>query len=458
VAEVTLLVMSTILTLGVIACGRAKRDGFDMLDAYFLMVMLYFGIYSAIDALVNEAADKDAAIVVLTFALIFFAMFVTWALFRILPSKFRIALRFDSLLEAWANVDHQMIAWLAVLFLAFHAYVFLEFGIFTYVGTEIERLDISVPNWIGPARALMNAIGFGVFLSLVASILKEKIRIRSLLGAVLLALVIVLALDGRRAFVELLILAFVLRCSSRRVNVYSAKYIPHVLVMLAAFIVLSNIYQTYRRELLSLQARLEGREVTSLISAAGNIEATIDNYRQRTAMWNYNYMITAEQVKDPTKIFAGELGWRALLSALPNVVLASKDVFDPDELAAELYGFGLSALPDYPTNDFATFLADYGILMVVVLPIAIVLILLTVAWSHFVFARSRTLFLLVSALCLQYLIKVENGYDIFILIRNILALVMLWLTIDVMKRVLRGAAAYAPRTELAGTKSTIVRP
>jgi len=436
-AEVTLLIMSTILVLGVIAYGRAKKTGFDMLDAYFLMVMLYLGVYSMIDAVVNGAAGKDAMIVVLTFALIFTAMLITWGLYLMLPLSSRWVLRFDSLTEQWANVDHKTIAYLAAIFFAFNTYVFLEFGVLTYVGTEIELLNISVPSWIGPTKALVNAIGFGIYVCIVASILKGRIRVFSFFGVVLFALVIVLTLEGRRAFLELVVFAFILWSCCRRENVYSAKRVPHVVMMLVAFFVLSNIYQTYRGEVLSLQARLDGREVTSLMSAAGNLDATIENYRQRLAMWNFNYMITAEQVKSPTKIFFGAMGWQSLLNSLPAIVFDSKNVVDPDEMVAQLYGFPAFDHPDYPTNDFATFLADFGVLMLVFLPIMNVLVLWLVSCFHFI--KNRTLFLLVSTLCLQYLIKVENSYDIFILLRNILFLSILWSIGTLLGRVCRGA-------------------
>lgn len=435
-AQLALLIMSVILILAVVAHGRTKRAGFDMLDAYFLMVMLYFGVYSMIDAVINEAAGKDATVIVLTFFLIFFAMFVTWWLYlAVLPSKFRRVLRFDNLIEQWANVDRKTITILATVFFSFNGYLFFEFGMITYVGTELKLLNISLPSWIGPVKSLMHAIGFSCYVSIIASMIKGRTGVFSLYSLLMLALMIVLSLEGRRAFIELMLIAFILWSSFRRVNVYSVKHFLHGIIMLFAFILLSNIYQTYRTEVLSIQTRIDGGEVTSLISAAGNIDATIENYRQRLTMWNFNYMITDEQVKSPLKVFWGTLGWQSLLNSVPSVIWASKKVIDMDEMIAILYRFEVE---DYPSNDYASFQADFGILMIVFLPIVNVFVLFLASYYCSVTPKNSVLALLAPVLCLQYLIKIENAYGvIFILFIDILLLTALWLIAVELRHIYR---------------------
>lgn len=428
--------MSVILILAVVALGRTKRANFDMLDAYFLMVMLYFGVYSIIDAVINEAVGKDATVVVLTFILIFFAMLVTWWLYLVvLPSKFRRVLRFNNLIEQWANVDRKTITLLAALFFAFNGYLFIEFGMITYVGTELELLSISLPTWVGPLKNLMSAIGFSCYVSIVASMIKGRTRIFSLYSLLMLALMIVLSLDGRRAFIELILIAFILWSCFRRENVYSFKHFTRGIIMLIAYILLSNIYQTYRVEIFSIQSRINGGDVTSLSDAAVNIDATIDNYQQRLAMWNFNYMITDEQVKNPLKIYWGALGWQSLLNSVPRVVWDSKEVVDMDEMVANLYGF---AVEDYPSNDFASFQSDFGILMIAFLPIVNILVLLVASYSCSVTNKHSALALLIPILCLEYLIKIENAYGvIFILFIDILLIMALWSIAMVLRRRIR---------------------
>jgi hypothetical protein len=440
-AQLILLIMSAILILLVVAYGRTKKTGFDMLDAYFLMIMLYFGVYSIIDAVINEATGKDAAVVVLTFVLIFIAMLVTLGLYLIvLPLKFKKLLRFNYLIEQWANVDRRTIIFLGALFFAFNGYLFIEFGMITYVGTELELLNISMPTWIGPLKSLMNVIGFSCYVAIVASIINGRTRFFSLYSFLMLALVFVLSLEGRRAFVELMLITLILWSSFRRENIYSIKYSKHGLVMLIAFILLSNIYQTYRVEILSIQARHNGSNVTSFSDAAVNIDATIDNYKKRLAMWNFNYMITDAQANDPLSIFWGDLGLQSLLNSIPRAFWESKEVVDIDEMIANLYGF---VVEDYPSNDFASFLSDFGIIMIVLLPMTNILVLLIASNYLSSTPKNSVLALLIPVFCLLYLIKVENSYGVlFILFINIILITALWLIATVLRRFLKACPKY----------------
>lgn len=435
-AQITLLIMSATLMLAVFAHERTRRVGIDMLDVSFLMVMLYFGVYTFIDAIVNEFAGTDAMVVILTFILIFAAMFATWVVYLYLPLRFRSVLRFDNLIEQWVDVDHNVIVIFAVLVVAFSVYIYYEFGILAgYSREELELLEISAPSWIGPAKSLISGIGFGIYIFIVASLLKGRIKVFSIFSVVLLVMIAILALEGRRSILELILIAFVMWSCLRREGIYSFKYVPYVVSMLIILVLGSNIYQTYRQEVFSIEARIEGREITALIPAATNFDATIDNLKDRAAMWNFNYMITAEQVASPLNVFYGALGWQAILNTVPKYFWSSKEVHDIDEMIATFYGFEVT---DYPTNNFACLQADFGILMIVLIPIIYLLVLFIVSYYYFAFPKSKNLFLLVSTLCLQYLIKVENSYgDIFILLRNIIFLTGLFLIIDYFRHFTR---------------------
>ena len=189
------------------------------------------------------------------------------------------------------------------------------------------------------------------------------------------------------------------------------------------FILASNIYQTYRQDLFSIEARIEGREITGVIPALANIDATIDNLQERSAMWSFNYMITSEQADSMSKIFYGTLGWQALLNSIPTFLWSTKEVLDIDEMIANFYGFEIT---DYSTNNFACLLADFGVFMIVTIPVIYIFVLFLIAYCHFKFP-SRSLFLLLSTFCLQYLLKVENSYgDIFIMLRNVILFIGLF--------------------------------
>lgn len=413
--------------LAMFAYGRARKTDFDMLDMFFLMVMLYFGVYSFIDAMVNEVVGKSALVVMDTFILIFTALFATRLLYLKLPLRVRNVLQFNYLINQWADVDHKVVGFFAASVVAFSVYIYFDFGILaTYSGVELELLGISAPSWVGPVKSLMSGIGFAVYVFIVASLLKGKIKLLSIFNVVMFVMTAILALEGRRATLELLLVAFVMWSCSRRRNVYSIKYVPYVVSLFILIILASNIYQTYRQDLFSIEARIENREITGVIPALANIDATIDNLKDRSAMWNFNYMIMSEQVDNISKIFYGDLGWQAFLNSIPTLLWRSKEVVDIDEMIATFYGFEMI---DYPTNNFACLLADYGILMIVAIPIIYFVVLFLVAYCHFRFP-SKPLFLLVSTFSLQYLIKVENSYgDIFVLLRNVILLIVLFIIV-----------------------------
>lgn len=434
-AQLTLLIMSAILILLVVAHGRAKNAGFDILDAHFLMVMLFFGVYSVIDAVLNDQTGKDSTLVVLTFALIIFAMLVNFGLYLLFPLKLRRLLLFSNLIEYWANVDRKIIAFLASVFFAYNGYLFIEYGMITYVGTELDILKISLPSWIGPVKVLINSLGFCCYVSIVASIVKRRTRIFSFFGLLMLALTAALSLEGRRAFVELMLVAFILWSCSRRENFYSFKHLLHGIIIFVVFILFSNIYQTYRMEVIPIGRFIKDGEVTSLSSATLNMNATIDNYSKRFATWNFNYIIIAEQVSNPQKIFAGALSLQSLLNSVPRVIWNSKVVIDMDEMVARFYRFEVT---DYASNDFAGFQSDFGIFMIVFLPIVNIIVLFLASCYCLVAPKVSVLCLIVPVFCLEYLIKIEKAYgSFFTLFINIILLTVLWLIAVIMQYIIK---------------------
>ena len=443
-AQITLIIMSFILMLAVLAYGRTRKADFDMLDASFLFIMLYFGVYSFIDAMVNEVVGKNALLLMDTFILIFIAIFATWLFYIRLPLRFRKVLQFDYLINQWVDVDHKVIGVFAFSVVAFSAYIYLKFGIIaTYSGAELEMLGISAPTWIGPLKSLMSGIGFAVYIFIVASLLRGRIKILSIFTIVMFVMIAIIALEGRRATLELLLVAFIMWSCSKRKNVYSFKFVPYVVVLFILIILASNIYQTYRQDLFSIEGRIEDREISDLIPALENIDATIDNLKERVSMWNFNYMITSEQYDDMSKIFYGGLGWQALLNSIPTFFWKSKEVLDIDGMIANFYGF---AVIDYPTNNFACFLADFGIFMIVAIPIIYLAVLSFVAYCH-LNIPSKPLFLLVSTFCLQYLIKIENSYgDIFVLLRNVIFFIGLFFIANSIRHLI-SKSDYEPRED-----------
>lgn len=455
-AQLTLLIMSLLVIVTLVAHGRTRKNGFNILDAYFLMVMLYFGVYSLGDVLLNKAADKDPVVIVQTFIFILASMMVTWVLYLMIPLRLKRALRFDHLVEQWANVNRKIVIILAIIVVSFAVYIYLEFGILSsFSGEELELLGIFVPTWVAPVKSLIVAIGFSICIFFIASIIKGRLKFLSLYGVIFLLMISIISLEGRRAIFEIILVGYIMWSCEKGRLVYSFKSVPYVFILTIFLVLFSNIYQTYRMEIFSTTARVKGIESTSLISAAANFNATIENLSMRTAVWQFNYMINAEQAENPSKIFYGTLGWQAFLNSIPRLFWSEKEVHDIDELISIFYDFEVT---DQSTNNFATFQADFGVIMIAMLPLTIILVLLLVSYFQIVFSKNRTLFLIVSTLCLQYLIKIETSYGaIVILLRHILLLVVIWLIIILLQHGFKYTCAFrrAPKSRGGGMTALV---
>ena len=417
----TLLTFSAILMVAIATYGRMKSSGLDLLDAYFLMIALYFGAYSFLDGILNHASGKDAVVVSLTFLPLFAALMILGFFFQALPASFKRSIKFHELMNKWIIVDRRVGLALAAISIGFNVYLFNEYGLLTYVGEELQQLGIGLPNWVGPVRSLVRYMGLSAFIFFASLILKTNVKLRSIYGLLLLSLAINYAIEGRRAVIELTLLVLFMWSTARGRNVYSLKNLPHIMLALTALFLFSNVYQTYRTQLLSISARIDGGEADSLGNAVLNTEASLENYKARRAMWSFNYMVTDEQIKSPTRIYAGAMLVQSLLNSVPAALLSSKTVIDSDEMTSMLYGFPVD---DFPTNDFTSLLTDFGLLALPLFPVLIVAILwIAYRSSLFTFAGGGTAHLLVSTLCLQYFLRVENSYgDFFILARDLLLL------------------------------------
>jgi hypothetical protein len=409
--------------------GRTEKRDATFLNAYLVMIALYFGAYTLLDASVNEGQNKDLAVIILTFLPILLAIFLLWLSYSNLPPSVKNCLHFRTMIYRWASVDRTAGILLALTCIAFNAYLYIEYGLLTYVGQELQQLGINIPTWVGPLKSLIRGLGMTSYLFILALLLTKRVRFISLYGGLFLVLGLSYLIEGRRAMIEISVLTLFMWAGASGRRVYSARNLPYLLGGIIAFFIFSNIFQTYRTELLTISAKLDESEIASLSDAALNTEASMENYRTRRAMWTFNYMITAEQLENPGRLLYGGMLFQSFVNAIPAFLANSRTVLDSDEMTANLYGFDVI---DYPTNDFASFQTDFGILMLVALPLLVCGLMLLIYKTSKLSSQAGNLFHLVaSALTLQYLVRIENSYgDFFILFRDLALLGLIIILID----------------------------
>lgn len=406
-----------------------KRANLNFLDAYLLMVMLYFGVYTIVDVSLNGVQNKDAFFVIFTFCLIFLPVSLTYAIYKKLPLTYKQRLKFNEIVFEWSGINQRIIAIISVLFFAFNSYLFYKFGMITYVGVEIEELGLDIPSWIGPAKVFARYIAFCCYIFLASSIITKKIKVFSFYGLIAFALFFALSLEGRRALIELVIIPYIIMNSVYRRSIFSKKNFLSAIALLIIYLLGSNIFQTYRGELLALSRGPNSGDVTSLINASGNIEATIDNLKERYSMYNFNYNVTSELARDPLNIFFGDLAYQMLLHTIPGFLYKNKPTIAEDQLVADHFHFPQSStVTDFPTNNFASMLCDFSFLMILFLPILIIFVLFISA--YFSSSKYGTLRLFIPISCLQYLLRIEQSYgDIFVLIMYTTTFLIFWILI-----------------------------
>lgn len=432
----TLAACSCAVLVSIAILGYFKRNHPNLLDVYLIMVALYFGAYSLLDAFVNQAGGRDPLVIVFAFLPILAGLLLLWVGYYLLPRRVRDSLRFSTQIRKWAGIDIRLGIGLALFCLSFNAYLFIEYGMLTYVGEELEALNLLLPTWVGPARALVRYLGLTAYLFLLSAMLTGRKRLASVTGLLVVALAANYAIEGRRAAIELAVLTLAFWQSNKGRSIFNAKLLPWSVVAAILFFGFSNVYQTYRAEILSIAARSEGQTtVSSFSDALLNTDASIENYRARRAMWLFNYMIMDEQLQAPARLLYGSMLVQSLQNAIPEIFMPGKVVIDGDTMTALLYNFEVD---DYPTNDFASFQTDFGFLSILALPALILLLLfivhLTTSGRS---SYSQTLNLFTSSLCLQYLMRIENSYgDFFILSRDLLLIGTIIALITWMTRIM----------------------
>ena len=405
-----------------------------MLDLYFIMIAINFGAYTSVVAILNDETNKDTLIVVLTFLLIFISLLLTWGLYVAIPAGIRRYLRFDKIITKWVDVDRRMVFYLAVPVFVFNIYLFVNYGIISYV---VEAEELGIPSWIGPIKSLLGDVGFVAYAFILALAVKRKIKILSIYGIIFLALMFVVSLDGRTAIFKMAVLAWFVWSAAQNKGIYLFKYMPFGIAALAALIMFSNIYQTYRSELFIPSTRSDMSDVSDVASAAGNIESTVDNLRNRATTFDFNYKIAAEQLQNPGKIYFGMLTWQSFLNSIPAAFSDSKIIIDSDVMVSSLY-----SMPnmDYPMNDFVGFFVDFGVLMPI-FSSTIIAIIFLISASVALKTRSGMLYLIVSGFCINYLLLVEKGFgEFFLLFRHILLFVVLFAAVNAIRRVTRSCS------------------
>jgi hypothetical protein len=273
---------------------------------------------------------------------------------------------------------------------------------------------------------LLTPLYFCLFIAGTLKVLASRAEKRVFWIIVLVTVVMLVTLWGRREVFYLTYIFFVLWSITKSRNLISPVNGFLLLIALPLLVAFSNIYLTYRSITLGLPVTPDKLGVSGIFSAGTNLDTTLWNLQERMGVWQLNYMIIDKQIHYyGLDIPYGDILWQALTNTIPRILWPEKIVSDLDIMMAYQYNLPLT---DYPTNNFAMIQADFGYLSVILLPLQLLFVFFSAALLIRASSRHPTLLWLLSGFFIYYLLKIENDYsEWFVLYRNILMVTIVYL-------------------------------
>jgi hypothetical protein len=403
--------------------GRLRWSRIDVVDLYVLIVGVYFGSYTLVDALVKDLSTVNSGPAVLSLLLVMVTVGATWLISRILPIKLRRTLQMRYLLAQWLNVDGRIVLLLLGAASVFQLYSLQHFGILAESTISVSNTLYSpvpdLPYWFTSAMSFLTPLTFCLFIAVTLKVLASRAGKRVFWIIVLVTVVTLVTVLGRREVIYLVYMFFVLWSITKTRNLISPMNGFLLLLALPLLVAFSNIFLTYRSNTLA-KLGVPG------ISSATNLDATLGNLQDRMSIWQFNYMIIDKQIHYyGLDIPYGDIVWQGLKNSIPSILWPGKIVLDLDTLVAYLY---MLPVTDYPSNNFAMMQADFGYLSVILLPLQLLFVFFSAALLIQASRRHPTLLWLLSGYFVYYLLRIEAQYsDLFVLYRNVLLVTIVYL-------------------------------
>lgn len=411
----TIISLALILLVGIAIYVRLRSAALGLLEFYFTGVALYFSIYTIIDVSFNNPFLNDYLIIIITFLLVIFSMLLTGFIAYCFQRRYTRGSTMAIMSTRWIDANQSTVVVVALVIVVFNIYLFVAYGITgNFSDVELQLLGLTIPSWAGSTRKLLEGLGFGVFIFAWSRIVLNKQSYRVLNFLLLFLMIIFFSMGGRRSLINLIVFSVFLWSAIKYKKFYTFRNFNIILILGFCMVVFSNIYQTYRSNVLSVGGGSAVASLPSIYEAATNFEATADNFNVRTAMWQYNYFIVEKQVAEEITPMWGTLFMQSFGNSIPRAFMPNKNIVDLDGMVASHYNL---PLVDYPTNNYASLQADFGLGMVFFSPIFVLLPIFTLM---LIGKKSQDFYLFASGLIISYLMNIENSPgDIFILFRDI---------------------------------------
>jgi len=442
-ANLTVLVSSFIILLITLMVARKKWLQLDLIDIYIIFVGIYFGGYSFVKSLVDDYSKIDPMAAFWVFFHVTLVVGLLWLLSRILPVDFRKFLQIGYLFDQCSRVNKYFIYALLVVIIATQISGYVKYGLISHIDHgELIQKGGNLPYWYTSLLMLLKDFIFCAFIGIEAKIIVSKNLTRKLWCILLVLLIVIASIYGRRVFFNITAFGIIVYFISQGKDIFQWRYVKLVVLLSFALLIFSNLYQAYR-SVLQFPPHISGT-LKNPISATLDVEATLHNIQIRPSEWEFNYGIFKGQFEGTvSQLPRGSIIWESLKNSIPKFIWPGKKVVSLNNLTATMYGWRVM---DYAKNNFGFLQVDFGFLSILIMPLMMLSVFIIYGVAAWKAKDHPNLLLLLTGFIINYVINIEQNIDdIFILFRNLIAICLIYIIISAGYRFTQGIVKYAFR-------------
>ncbi len=437
-----LLLFSSLLLCLTLLYFKKKWPDLDVIDIFIIFVALYFGVYPFIRGLyfgkgvVFDSANNNFWAVCLVYLQIILLIIIILVGYRYLPDKIKNYLKIRTLIERWAGVNNAVVFLLFGLLISFQLISYFKYGVKSHIlPPDFARIGKDLPYWLTSIRTIYNYLILCIVIVLASKMSLAKYRARYFWLASIILILPLAGYYGRKGFVNAVVMVALIWLINNEKKLIKLKNLAIAALCVLSFFIASNLYQTYRPNLQGVGISLSKLE--NPITAALNFNATLKNLKERAGTWEFNYLIFDKQMRDPEKgTTNGMITRESLKNATPRILWPGKKFRTPPEILAEAFSAEQDGV-SFGTNIFGIDQSDFGYFSIIIVPLTILLLMILMAGLIKVTFNYRIFFWFLSISILNFLINIEeNGPELFFLLRNVIAIMLVFFPFVLIKRML----------------------
>lgn len=423
-----------------------KLREFDIIDVYIIFVLFHFGFYPFVRGLhfgkdiIFDFTNADPLSIGLVFIQVFLILIILKLLSLKLIKKNNKYLKINYLVKSYSYINNYVLYSIYFSLILFPIFSYYRYGVqWVIPPADFARIRNSLPYWFTSVRTIYNLVSFLVCLVLLSKVFQAGGRKNQMLWFLLTILFVPFAsiYGGKRFFISVLILSLVFYFDNKHETIFQLRNLKYGLVLLMAFFLFSNLFESYRNFLENVGKITpnEVKELRSPLAAVVNFHATLGFLERRPGTWEFSYLVLSKQIKDGIPTTKGKIYREGLKSAIPRYLWPNKKFSLIDNMLAKLYGVRPKAI-DIGKNIFGVTQVEFGYFSIIIVPLVIFLLLLLMRFSNKITTQNPIFLWLISGNILYYLVNIEeNGTDIFFMLRNILAISLIFVIFILVKNI-----------------------